>query len=141
MPHVDDLTISGAIFLFRRIPYWGGHVNWDQDGQPHASSLNFRDGQNELSMHMTHETTPDRVLEGHDGFGLVQLTAAQVRDECGTAVLICRDEEDPADGHVLVVGHISGGRAKALSKLAEWVEGRWPRRIDPLTGQPYQPQR
>lgn len=136
MPRQDDPTICGAVLLYRRIPPYGGRVTWDETGTPTASSLNFKDAHDELSLHIAQETTPDAILAGtaHDGFGLVCLTAQQIRDTCGPAIIICRDDEDPANGHVLVCGKISNGMAKKLSKLVRWVEGRWPRHLDPNAG-------
>ncbi len=127
----DDPNISGDVVLFRRIPPWPDRVTWDANGQPHFSSCNFKDKENELSVHLASETTPDEVLREHDGFGLVQITAQQVREACGTGIKLCRCREDPAKGHVLICGRISGGAAKKLQRAAKWVEGRWPTRNPP----------
>ena len=127
MDREDDPKISGDLVFYRRIPPWGNRVTWDADG-PNFSSMNFKDKDDELSVHLAAETTPDEVLAGHAGFGLVQLTAAVVRDACGEAVKLCRCPDDPAMGHVLICGKITGGMAKKLQRAATWVAGRWPSR-------------
>jgi hypothetical protein len=128
MERVDDLTISGNLLLYRRIPPTGERVTWDLDGNPDASSFNFKDPAKELSFNLANETTPDAVLSGHEGFGLVSISADEIRRIC-PGVIICRDDEDPANGHVLVCGRVSGGMAARLKKSAKWVEGRFPSRI------------
>jgi len=128
MPHEDDPRISGKIVFYRRIPPGADRVSWDDTGTPTPASQNFRDHQDELSVHMAHETTPDQVLQGHPGFGLVQFTAEQARDILGDKFTICRDPEDPANGHVLICGNITGSLSKKLRKVATWVEGRMPQR-------------
>src|SRR5579875_789084 len=131
MDRADDPIISGDIILFRRIPPWPDSVTWDEEGQPAFSSANFRDQIQELSVSLATETTPAEMLEGHEGFGLIQITAEQVRTICGSAVIICRCTEEPERGHVLVCGKITAGTARKLKKAARWVEGCWPAREPP----------
>lgn len=131
MDREDDPSISGDVILFRRIPPWPDRVTWDENGRPNFSSFNFRDKDNELSVHLASETTADEVLKSHDGFGLVQFTAQQVREACGQEIKLCRCSEEPAMGHVLVCGKIGKGAAKMLQRAAKWVEGRWPTRNPP----------
>jgi hypothetical protein len=80
MPRQDDQSISGNIILYRRIPPKGDHVSWDDNGIPTPASQNFKDKDDELSVHMAHETTAEAMLAGHNDFGLVQFTAQEVRD-------------------------------------------------------------
>jgi hypothetical protein len=129
MPRQDDPTITGDIIFYRRIPPKGDRVTWDENGNPTPASQNFKDREDELSVYMAHETTPDDALAEHDDFGLVQFTAQQVRDLFGNAVIICRCEEDPENGHVLICGNITNGMAKKLKSVAQWV--RWPQRLPP----------
>src|SRR5690349_19461016 len=118
MPRQDDPTISGDRILYRRIPPQADRVTWDDQGHPTPSSFNFKDAQDELSLHLAEETSPEQVLSGHQGFGLVYLRAQQIREICnnpaGPAIILCRDDEDPANGHILLCGKISGGMAKKL---------------------------
>ena len=47
----------------------------------------------EISAYIAHETSAEAVLEGHDGFGLVQFTIQDARDaavEFSVAISICR---------------------------------------------------
>src|SRR5262249_26885332 len=96
MQRQDDPNLSGSFSVYRRIPPDGGRVEWDEQGIPTATSQNFRDRNNELSAYISHETTPDTVLSGHEGFGLVQFKLQVVRDvfaEHSKHVIICRDQE------------------------------------------------
>jgi hypothetical protein len=141
MNRQDDPALSGDIvFLFRRIPPWGGRVEWGTDGVPSPASQNFHDKHNELSVNIASETTPETILHGCEGFGLVQFTAAQVRDafaQCSQPVSICRDDEEPANGHVLICGNATPGIRKRLKKTCSWVDGKWPARNppEPLCGE------
>src|SRR5947209_1061798 len=101
MERQDDPSISGDIVLLRRIPPGADRVTWDEQGNPRPSSFNFKDAEDELSVNIASDTTHAEVLAGHDGFGLVQFTAQQVRVACGTAIKICRCLEEPENGHVL----------------------------------------
>jgi hypothetical protein len=129
MEREDDPSISGDIILYRRIPPWRDNVTWEEN-VPRFSSRNFKDGNLELSVSIAAETTPDEMLAGHDGFGLIQLTAQQVRDICGPSVKLCRCTEEPAMGHVLICGKIRSA-ANKLQRAAKWVDGRWPARNPP----------
>ncbi len=137
MPRQDDPTLSGEIALLRRIPPWADRVTWDEHGRPVASSQNFKDKDEELSVFIEVEATVEGVLAGHPGFGLVRFSAQQVRTVCGPTIIICRDPLDPGPlGHVLICGRITGSMRQKLKGLAQWVEGRWPARLDPISGQP-----
>lgn len=136
MPRLDDPKLSGDLLLYRRIPHWGGRALWDDPNNPVCTSQNFRDKDNELSVYIANECSPERALEGHDGFGLIQMLAHDFRDICKAAVILCRHEEETDKGHVVVCGKITGGMASKLSKKAVWVDGRWPTRIDPFTNNP-----
>jgi hypothetical protein len=131
MPRQDDPLLSGDLYLLRRIPPWAERVTWT-GGEPIPSSQNFKDQHGELSFHLEQETTVEEVLAGHDGFGLVHLTAAQIRQVCGQAAILCRDPPPPS--HVIVCGKLTGGMRNQLRALSQWV--RIPARLDPTTGQP-----
>lgn len=129
MTRQDDKTIDGDIVLIRRIPPHGGRVQWGEDGVPEPSSQNFRDQDNELSTFIAAETTPEAVLVGHTGFGLVQFTAGKLREcfqDTGVEVVICRDEVDAFPGHVIICAKITKGIARKIRDVATWVENRWP---------------
>lgn len=131
-PRHDDPAIDGNILLYRRIPPWKDNVTWDDAGVPSPASQNFKDPrEDELSLHIASETTPDRMLAGHPGFGLVAIRADELRAKLGSAFVICRDDIDPSDGHVLVCGRITNGMAKGIKKIAHWVPGHEPDRNPP----------
>jgi hypothetical protein len=131
MDRQNDPKISDDVILFRRIPPWPDNVHWDEQGRPTPSTLNFKDATQELSVNIASETTAEEVLTGHLHFGLVQIGVFQVREACGPGIIICRCLEEPAMGHALICGKISGGAAKKLQRAVKWVEGRWPTRNPP----------
>lgn len=136
MPRQHDPSIPVDAPLYRRIPWPGDRVTWDDQGEPAPTKSNFLDKDQELSLYIAAETTPDRVLDGHPGFGLIQITYEQFVAACqevGTPdLLICRDEDDPANGHVLICGNVTRGMAKKLQHGPwEWVVK--PNRDEPET--------
>jgi hypothetical protein len=140
MPRQDDPNIFGEIALLRRIPPTAERVQWE-DGMPIASTANFDDKDGELSVFIEIETTFDAVLAGHAGFGLVRFSAGAVREICGESIIICRDPLDPPEppGHALICGKPTRSMRRRLKAQAQWVEGRWPAQIDPVTGQVIHP--
>jgi hypothetical protein len=128
MNRQDDPALTGELLLYRRIPPKGDRVTWE-NGVPIPSTQNFRDKENELSLYIANETTPQAVLQGHDGFGLIQLRAQDFRDvyaEYGKLLVICRDDEEPENGHVLICGKPTPSMKEKLRNLAQWVPGKWP---------------
>jgi hypothetical protein len=131
MHRQDDPALAGDVIFLRRIPPGGGRVQWI-DGVPVPSSQNFRDQNDEMSVYLASETTFDIALKGHEGFGLVSLSAQQVRDafaEFNRPVSICRDAENPENGHVLICGKASPGVSRRLKECAQWAPGKWPAKL------------
>jgi len=129
MPLQDDPQICGDLLLYRRIPHTLGDVEWIED-KPRPTSRNFKDKNDQLSGNIASETTPAAVLSGHEGFGLVQFTAGQARQILGDSILICRDEIEPANGHVLICGNVKNGPAKRFTKVVQWVHSHWPMNLE-----------
>ena len=129
----DDPSITGDMLLYRRIPPYDGSVGW-ADETPTFSSKNFADKIHELSFNIAAETTPERVLAGNEGFGIIQVTVEEIRAACTNQltgkcdIVICRDDENSADGHVLVCGEIRPNMRKRIQKACRWVDGQWPSR-------------
>jgi hypothetical protein len=126
MAREHDSPIPGDAALYRRIPWDGGRVDWSDPENPIPSKSNFQDSEDELSLYIAAETTPERALAGHEGFGLISITFNQIQAICQEdgqpVVTIRRDETDPADGHVLVCGRVTKGMAKRLQHTQwEWV--------------------
>ena len=134
MPRQDDPDLDGDIKVLRRISPKADRVQWDDNGMPIPSSQNFRDNRtDELSMFIANETTPEKVLEGLQGYGLIELTLRDIREvykKHKRDLTICRDESDDAGpGHILVCGKPSPRMKDELRDRAKWVEGRWPDKI------------
>jgi hypothetical protein len=141
MARQDDPTLAGEIKVLRRIPPTADRVRWDDNNTPIPSSQNFRDNRNdELSMFIASETTPDQILKGVDGYGLVELTLREIREIYAKhtrvlrVLIICRDEgPDDGPGHILVCGKPSPRMNDELRECAKWVPGRLPARIQEQT--------
>jgi hypothetical protein len=134
MNRQDDPALDGDLMLYRRIPPSAERVTWDASGRPIPSSQNFSDSEQELSVHIANETTPEAMLSGHEGFGLVYLMAKDFREIYtgkNVPLAICRDDKEPENGHVLVCGKPTPKMKKDLRDRAKWVPGRWPARIPP----------
>lgn len=133
MPRCDDPALTGDVLLYRRVPPDTDNVRW-VDGNPVLSSYNFADIRHEPSFNIVSETSPEKMLEGHPGFGLITVSAGWIRTACingktnKCAIIICRDDEDPKDGHVLVVGKLNPNMRERIKKGCSWVEGYWPDR-------------
>ena len=134
MNRQNDPDLHGDLVVFRRIPPHPDHVQWTDDGLPEPASQNFKDRRRELSVHLASEATAEKMLAGHEGFGLVEIPLQAIREvfrDAEKPLVICRDDEDPANGHVLVCGDITNGMAKKIRRAARWVDGRWPTRAVP----------
>lgn len=120
MTRQDDPSLSGDVRLWRRIPPDADRVKLDQiTQQPRPSSMNFRDKNHELSVYVASETTIDEILAGHQGFGIVELTAAEVRAHV-PAVILCRDP-DPHPAHALVCAKLTRSQSERLARVCRWV--------------------
>ncbi len=98
---------------------------------PTASTQNFKDKNDELSVCIAGETLPEAALAGHEGFGLVQFTAGLVRKviaDFKAAAFLCRDPLPEMPGHALICGRVTDGMARQIRAAAVWVDGCWPRR-------------
>lgn len=122
MERQDDPRLSGKVRLWRRIPPWAGRIKQDQQtGELRPSSMNFRDKIHELSVYLAEETTVAEVLRGHEGFGIVEFTAEEVRTLL-SGVILCRDPQ-PHPAHVLICGKVTASQSERLAKLcaSRWV--------------------
>jgi hypothetical protein len=126
MPRENDPSLTDDLRVLRRIPRDADRITWDDRGQPLPSSSNFKDSRQELSLYLESECRLEEVMQGHIGFGVVRLTIRDIRETCGDGIVICRDEVDPANGHILVCGRITGGMAKRLQRAATWHQTYWP---------------
>ena len=75
------------------------------------------------------------IIHRYDGYGLIHITAEQIR-ETVPSIIICRDDEDRAEGHVLACGPITRSLARKLQLAAKWEDGYLPVQVDPRTNQP-----
>jgi hypothetical protein len=126
----DDLSVANEELLWRRIPDTPMCVK-KEDGQLRPSSVNFLDDINELSVNRALLTTQERVLQGHETFGLISLEANVPR--ANNHIIASDPEIDPEDPtkndpshYVLCHQSIEGGvgrkkAAKKMAKAAGWI--------------------
>ena len=112
----DDPTIDDAAFLWRRVPPW--HVTFDSREQRwRPSSAAFDD--KEMSVVLAVESRgSDSVLTGHEGYGLVAITAGLARQR---GQVIARDPTDDEPAHAVVVGRKADSTLKAFARSAIWI--------------------
>src|SRR5437667_5641454 len=112
-PPLPDSTV-----LWRRIP--PGPQSCKYEGESLIpSSINFRDKDDELSTTISTLTDLGSFLGGHDGFGVVAFTVADIMAVPGIRVSIRIDEEDRS--HALICGKITSGQSRRLAKACAWV--------------------
>lgn len=118
---IDDVTILPGTVLWRRIPPW--HYKYDENvGDKRPSTAAFEDDPDgdHMSSYLADECgTPEKALEGHEGFGLVAFKVDLAREK---GMKIVRRDAPGPKGHVLVVGNKTGGVRKALKKGSIWVK-------------------
>jgi hypothetical protein len=122
--YIDDDTILNEAELYRRVPpQW--LVRDENLGTVRPSSQAFQDSPNGSPMSVTLADVlsaagrePSSVLSGHQGFGLVAITAGLAR-ECQQGIMRDPTEEEPA--HALVFGKKTGGVKSKFAKQSRWV--------------------
>lgn len=118
--YLDDESIPRAATLWRRIPPW--HYTYDNnvdDFRPSTASFEDDMDGDPMSAYLADECRePSNALEGHDRFGLVALSADDVRQ---LGLKIVRREVPGPKGHVLVVGKKTDGTKKQLKRRSVWV--------------------
>lgn len=134
MNRQDDQQLIGDIVVYRRIPPDGDHTDWDkkdENGNPLFTKGNFKDKNDELSVHIASETAPETLLKDWEGFGIVHMTIGEIRRIYAAAsvpLIICRDTDEPENGHVLVCGRPTGSIKNQLKKAAKWLPGYLPKK-------------
>lgn len=122
--YVDDKTIADSDPIWRRIPPW--HFVFDENkGMMRPSSAAFEDHPNGSAMSVVlgklvseAGRTPETVVEGHDGYGLVSFQAGAARKN-GQRIAKKWLKEEPA--HAEVFGAKTKGVRKALAKASKWI--------------------
>ena len=85
----------------------------------------FLDPDDEMSLHRRSETDLETVRAAYPGFGVVEVTAGQLRSVANLDVVIDELEDDPS--HALARGKVTRGQAKQLAREATWVVEPEPR--------------
>lgn len=122
--YVDDETIADSDPIWRRIP--PRHFVFDENkGMMRPSSAAFEDHPDGSPMSvvlgkMASEAgrTPETVLEGHEGYGLVAFPASVARAK-GQKIVKKWLQEEPA--HAEVFGKKTKGVRKAIAKASDWI--------------------
>jgi hypothetical protein len=118
----DPVGIPDEAILWRRVPamFWKF-----EERRPKSQGFANHPDSNDVAMSVSVAAIweslgkgPTDALCGHQGFGLVALTAAHFRAE-KQAVALCATTDDP--GHAVVVGEKGERRRKRWSKHSELV--------------------
>jgi len=117
----DDSSIPDDAKVLRRIP--PSHVvKNDSTGRPQTRDFdNSPDGSGTSVRIWADGTDPLDVLKDHDDFGLVFITAKDIRDN--DLGIILDPDPDPNDPHhALIQGKKKSGRKKRLASAAIWIK-------------------
>jgi len=114
---VDDPSVTDDTILWRRVlPDW---LHKNEDGSYRPQSIAFVDrGSHELSVHISHMTTPQKALAGFPDDSLASFTAGFARS-LGFKVVPDSTPVDPS--HALICPSPTGKKAKKFAKESTWV--------------------
>lgn len=109
---------SDNVIVWRRIPPW--HFQPLENGGKRPSTAAFDDDPDGSSMSVDVDEGQGWMgtLQGHDGFGLVELTVGYLRS-LGFDVVPKAVEGNPH--HAEVVGKKTDGKKRKMMKSARWV--------------------
>jgi hypothetical protein len=115
LPFVNDENIADAELLLRRVPglWWVFDNNL---GRRRPTTAAFHDVEMSVARELVMRANgklPTAVLDGHEGFGLVSITAHLAR-QLGQAVASDPLPDQPE--HAIVYGRKSDGGRKRLSR-------------------------
>ena len=120
----DDPAVADEVKLLRRIPE--RHFHFDNNlGRIRPSSAAFEDDQDGDPMSVYRQDVIEsekgdieRVMIGHEGYGLASLTAGQVRSKLQTVFPAPLPDES---SHAKVCGPKPRGTRRCFSRQAAWV--------------------
>jgi hypothetical protein len=122
---IDDVSIENSTLLYRWVA--PAHIRRTSAGIECRDGA-FKNFPNPETLRMSivlddtlreHEREPDSILVLRSGYGLVALTAGEVRNLEQQRVLRSPRPEEPAHGDVW--GEKSVGRRRRLAQLARWI--------------------
>ena len=79
----------------------------------------FLDRVDEMSLHRASKTDLETIRAGFPGFGVVAVTAGQLRGVANLDVISNPREDDPS--HALARGKVTKSQAKKLAIVAVWI--------------------
>lgn len=122
---VDDVSIDNSTLLYRWVA--PAHIRRTEAGLECRDGA-FKNFPNPETLCMSivlddtlraHEREPDSILVTRPGYGLVALTAGEVREAEQQRVLRSPRPEELAHGDVW--GEKTAGRRRRLAQMARWV--------------------
>lgn len=123
-PHVDDAAIRDDDALWRRVPDWPDFIVKDKNDERlrRVSSAAFDDDADgdPMSVFVARMTTLESVLAGHQGFGVVELTAGFARRPPLHQIVFLA-KQDGLSGHAKVAGRKTAGVRRAFARAARWA--------------------
>jgi hypothetical protein len=108
-----DQILAGK--LYRRVPPDSGNFPRGLDAKPSRQAFQPEAGFNAISAYLAAEASEEDVLEGNQGFAIIEIDAETVT--AAGFVVTYRPEE--GNGHVNITGTFSGGNRKKLSSNCE----------------------
>lgn len=113
--HVPGQVITRGK-LYRRIY---PHPNYYAHGKVTSQAFDRRRGDDHLSMALASLTTPEELLIGHDGYGVLEIDVADLTAERLEVRFDPSEEEGPA--HVQIRGELPRSVRKKLASQAHVV--------------------
>lgn len=121
MPWADDHTLADGELLLRRVPSkWIVNDPKSPNGY-RVSSAAFEDEEMSVDIASIRDAANEpwtTCLAGHEGYGLVSVTAGLVRAK---GQMVCRDPLPENAAHGVVVGRKTGSVRNAFVKECVWV--------------------
>ena len=115
-PAAHEEELADDEILWRRVN--PTLVKRDESGVQPMSGV-FLDSQDAMSLIRAAETDPQAALAAYPGWGMVELTAGQLRSIASLEVIADPLENDKS--HALAKGKVSKREAKRLRAAATWV--------------------
>jgi hypothetical protein len=125
--HADELP-DDAI-LWRRVQ--PTQVKRSGTGLTPQSGV-FRGGNADMSLHVAANANRKKILEDYPGYGIVAVTAGQLRAVAGLTVF--RSPEPHDASHALAQGKVTVGQARQLARESTWVVRPAQNQLGPSVG-------
>jgi hypothetical protein len=107
--------------IWRRVPPRHFYKDEKRGGLIRPATSAFEDDPDGSPMSAAQESlcgSPDPVMRGHEGYGLVEFTAGYLRT---LGLEVVPDPTDAEPWHVLIAGNKTNGVRKKLARNSKWI--------------------